>query len=152
VLRGSLMRIHFFFLSKSSLIQRQSWQTFPLKTFEKLKQDVSKFVYMGSTLCTEILSSMLTFFHIFGKTTNDRRKTIHVGLLIGDDWSGKSSYQPGDHVGVFAVNREEVVNGLMSRLALYRPPLPQGPIKLQFLVEQKGMHIYFQMEIIRDCS
>jgi len=87
---------------------------------------------------------MITLFHfpnIFHEIfilILGRRKTIHVGLLIENEWSGKSSYQPGDHIGVFAANREKLVNGLMSRLALNRPPLPQGPIQLRVLIEQKG--------------
>ena len=61
--------------------------------------------------------------------------------MIENEWSGNSSYQPGDHIGVLPVNREELVDGLMSRLALNRPPLPQGILQLRVLNEQKGNYI-----------
>jgi len=61
--------------------------------------------------------------------------------VIENEWSGNSSYQPGDHIGVLPVNREELVDGLMSRLALNRPPLPQGILQLRVLNEQKGSYI-----------
>lgn len=53
-----------------------------------------------------------------------------------DQWSGKLRYEPGDHVGVFAVNDSELVDGLINRLGANHPLPPDGALQLQILVEQ----------------
>lgn len=61
--------------------------------------------------------------NLFVGKVKQRPQTLHE--LSGDD--GRSTilvefaangvdYQPGDHVGVFPVNREEIVNGILRRL------------------------------------
>lgn len=74
----------------------------------------------------------------------DDRKTVHVGLHITDQWitggrpSSATVYEPGDHVGIFAVNDAELVSDLLERLAS-NGTLPDGPVQLQTLCEQKGL-------------
>lgn len=76
----------------------------------------------------------------------DHRKTVHVGLRVTDQWisggrssSTSSTYEPGDHVGIFAVNDSELVSGLLERLAANNTPVADGPLLLQTLSEQKGL-------------
>lgn len=41
------------------------------------------------------------------------RSTILVEIVTGNQ---AASYQPGDHVGIFAENRPDIVNGVIKRL------------------------------------
>lgn len=77
----------------------------------------------------------------------DDRKTVHVALRITDQWitggrsssSSASTYEPGDHVGIFAVNDANLVGGLIKRLAANGTQVPGGALQLQTLCEQKGL-------------
>jgi sulfite reductase alpha subunit-like flavoprotein len=76
---------------------------------------------------------------------NDGRKTVHVGLKITSQWingtrnsATAATYEPGDHIGVFAVNNEALVTGLIDRLGVNSSLPPDVPLQLQTLAEQKG--------------
>lgn len=89
------------------------------------------------TECPVVLSQQLA-------KDADGRKTVHVGLKITSQWiSGTrghspATYEPGDHVGVFAVNDATLVTGLIDRLGANSILPPEGPLQLQTLTEQKG--------------
>ena len=53
--------------------------------------------------------------------------------------TGQSHYEPGDHVGVFAVNERSLVAGLMERLGsnCTLPPV-DIPLELQTFDKQQG--------------
>ena len=65
-----------------------------------------------------------------------------MAIKVSDQWSGRlDHYEPGDHVGVFAVNDRSLVERLIQRLStngINFPPV-QGPIQLQLKRdEQQG--------------
>lgn len=78
----------------------------------------------------------------------DGRQTVHVGLKITSQWIGggnhrhsqqQATYEPGDHVGIFAVNDATLVDGLIDRLAANSTVPADGPLQLQTLTEHKGI-------------
>lgn len=85
-------------------------------------------------------------FNVSLAKDSDDRKTVHVGLKITSQWiSGTrnsataATYEPGDHIGVFAVNDKTLVTGLIDRLGINSTLPPDGPLQLQTLAEQKGI-------------
>jgi sulfite reductase alpha subunit-like flavoprotein len=85
-------------------------------------------------------------FNVTLAKDSDGRKTVHVGLKITSQWingtrssATSATYEPGDHIGVFAVNDEALVTGLIDRLGVNSTLPPDGPLQLQTLAEQKGI-------------
>ena len=82
---------------------------------------------------------------------DDGRKTVHVGLKIPAQQDGTrnsaaaamAGYEPGDHVGVFAVHDTTLVTELIDRLGANSVLPPDSPLKLQTLTEHKGIIIKF---------
>ena len=94
-------------------------------------------------------------FNVSLAKDSDDRKTVHVGLKITSQWiSGTrnsataATYEPGDHIGVFAVNDKTLVTGLIDRLGVNSTLPPDGPLQLQTLAEQKGMVTNCRIAII----
>lgn len=55
-----------------------------------------------------------------------------------DEWKTvdqKSMYEPGDHVGMFAANRSELVNGIIQHLGTDQGAADQA-VELQILKEK----------------
>ena len=52
-----------------------------------------------------------------------RRITLCVELNTGE-YSGELEYKPGDHIGIFAKNRKELVDAILGRVT-NSPPLDQ---------------------------
>lgn len=84
-------------------------------------------------------------FNVTLAKDTDGRTTVHVGLKISNQWiSGTrnsvtaATYEPGDHIGVFAVNDDTLVTGLIDRLGANSTLPPDGPLQLQTLTEHKG--------------
>lgn len=61
---------------------------------------------------------------------SDNRSTILVKILTNDH---DISFQPGDHVGIFAENRLEIVNGILKCLTGVENP--DEILQLQVLKE-----------------
>lgn len=63
------------------------------------------------------------------------RVTLWLEIDVGD-WakSEKTMYQPGDHVGMFATNRAELVSGIIPYLQCDQDP--DEPMELQLLKEK----------------
>ncbi|XP_045033891.1 nitric oxide synthase-like protein [Daphnia magna] len=83
-------------------------------------------------------------FNVTLAKDTDGRTTVHVGLKISNQWiSGTrnsvtaATYEPGDHIGVFAVNDDTLVTGLIDRLGANSTLPPDGPLQLQTLTEHK---------------
>ena len=94
-------------------------------------------------------------FNVSLAKDSDDRKTVHVGLKITSQWiSGTrnsataATYEPGDHIGVFAVNDKTLVTGLIDRLGVNSTLPPDGPLQLQTLAEQKGIVTNCRISII----
>ena len=64
------------------------------------------------------------------------RKTIHVSLKIDAVGRSPIHYEPGDHVGVFATNDQQIVDGLPQRLA--NVPADHTPLQLQVFTTNPG--------------
>lgn len=65
---------------------------------------------------------------------NDR-VTLWVEIGV-DEWTktDKVMYRPGDHVGMYATNREEIVSGIIPYLQCDQDP--DEPMELQLLKEK----------------
>lgn len=63
------------------------------------------------------------------------RVTLWLEIDV-DDWakSEKIMYRPGDHVGMFATNRDELVSGIIPYLQCDQDP--DEPMELQMLKEK----------------
>ena len=59
-----------------------------------------------------------------------------MSLKIGDDWRNKIRYDPGDHVGIFATNEQQMVDDLIERLT--NRPAARTPLQLQILTDSQG--------------
>lgn len=76
---------------------------------------------------------------------HSRKAVINVALEVSDQWTdSQSHYEPGDHVGVFAVNDRSLVTGLMERLKsnCTLSSLPDSddiPLQLQTFDKQQGV-------------
>jgi len=72
-------------------------------------------------------------------SNSDDGKSDRVTLWLEidvDDWakSEKTMYRPGDHVGMFATNRAELVSGIIPYLQCDQDP--DEPMELQMLKEK----------------
>ena len=77
---------------------------------------------------------------------SSRKAVINVALEVSDRWTGSQiHYEPGDHIGVFAVNDRSLVTGLMERLksnCSTLSSLPDSddiPLQLQTFDKQQGV-------------
>ncbi|XP_071038207.1 nitric oxide synthase-like protein isoform X4 [Parasteatoda tepidariorum] len=70
-----------------------------------------------------ILKERKVLFH-----EEDSRKTLLIVMSTQDSPSMK--YLPGDHVGIYAANRKEIVDGILSRMTSTCPD-PDKPFQLQ---------------------
>ena len=57
-------------------------------------------------------------------------------MKINEKWRQKIRYQPGDHVGVFAANDQQLVDDIIERLI--NKPTPKTPLQLQILADTLG--------------
>lgn len=74
------------------------------------------------------------------------RLTIKVVLRKPSGSSGLS-YHPGDHAGIMAENRSELVDAILSRL-VNKPESDDKPVQLQLLQEKHtplGKRIFFPL-------
>lgn len=71
-----------------------------------------------------------------------------MALKVSDEWSGTHGhYEPGDHVGVFAVNDRLLVNRLIKRLGTSKGPLPPANSLLQLQIrknKEQGLCLIIQ--------
>lgn len=75
--------------------------------------------------------------NLMGDSEDSKNDRVTLWLEIDvDDWkkSDKVMYRPGDHVGMYATNRGEIVSGLISYLQCDQDP--DEPIELQMLKEK----------------
>ena len=76
---------------------------------------------------------------------SSRKAVINVALEVSDRWTGSQiHYEPGDHIGVFAVNDRSLVTGLMERLKsncnfTSLPDSDDTPLQLQTFDKQQGV-------------
>lgn len=80
------------------------------------------------------------------KILRSREAVINMAFEVSNQWTGSQShYEPGDHVGVFAVNDRSLVTGLMERLksnCSTLSSLPDSddiPLQLQTFDKQQGV-------------
>lgn len=53
------------------------------------------------------------------------------------------NYEPGDHVGVFPMNRKELVDGILAKL--YGVSNPDEPLQLQILNEKHASNGMYEL-------
>ena len=64
----------------------------------------------------------------------DSRSTMLVCLSVPPESAKEMAFSPGDHVGIFACNRNEIVESILEKLS--NCPVADMPIQLQNLVEK----------------
>ena len=84
---------------------------------------------------------MYVFNHLW------RRQTLNVALNT-HGYAGELEYKPGDHVGVLAANRNEIVEAVLDKVS-NAPPYDQL-VKVEILKEKTTIFgIYLQLLTIR---
>lgn len=90
--------------------------------------------YHNKRVCSCRLTDKRNLMVDSGDKKNDR-VTLWLEIDV-DEWTdaGKVMYQPGDHVGMFAANRKELVSAIIPYLQYDQDP--DEPMELQLLKEK----------------
>lgn len=103
--------------------------------FETLNQNTVRFVESKGDSIVHALAKChnkkVTSNRLFRRTNLNEGITSKVTLLL--EMETELTYTPGDHVGVFAANKSELVDGILQRLSGLEDP--DKPVELQVLKE-----------------
>lgn len=103
--------------------------------FETLNQNTVRFVEAKGDSIVHALAKChnkkVVANQLFRRTNLNEGITSKVTLLL--ELETELTYTPGDHVGVFAANRPELVDGILKRLK--GPENPDQAVELQVLKE-----------------
>ena len=62
-----------------------------------------------------------------------RRVTLNIELNM-QGYAGELEYKPGDHVGIIAANRKELVDAILTKVS--NAPPPDQLVKVEILKEK----------------